>query len=105
MTLKGSEKQIAWAQDIINAFVEFLDKEIAEQEAASARRLAKKGVRSSIADMRKAEAEAIKAQIIEAKELDAAKVIERGKGVQKALSIEGAMDIYNIEGAWKAITR
>lgn len=103
--MKGTEKQIKWAEDIINSFVEFLDKEIAEQEAVSAKRFAKKGKRSPIADARKAEAEAIKAQILEAEELDAAKIIEHGKGIQKALTVEGAIDIYNVESTWKAITR
>ena len=105
MTLKGTEKQVAWAQDIINAFVEFLDNEIAEQEAASERRLAKKGVRSPLADKRKAEAEELKAQILGTEELDAAKVIKKGKGVQKSLTVEGAMKVWNIETAWKDITR
>lgn len=105
MTLKGTEKQIAWAQDIINAFVAFLDNEIAEQEAVSARRFEKKGKRSSIADGRKAEAEALRTQILGSKELDAAKVIKEGKGVQKALTVEGAMNVWNIEAAWKDITR
>jgi len=105
MKYTGTEKQIAWAQDIINTFFEILDKDIEKAEASITKRAAK-GKKATLYIMERDAAQAVKDEIENAETIEAGRVIEYGKAIHASKDVKGAMDNYTyVKAAWEKINR
>ena len=100
--MKGTDKQVAWAQDIINACVEIVNRDLEEHKASLERAIAKGKKTTRIENMIQ-QIEALRNDILSADDIDAGKVINYGKEIAKAKDIPGAINWMTIDNTWKKI--
>lgn len=100
--MKGTDKQVAWAQDIINACVEIVNRDLEEYKASLERAIAK-GKKTTRIENIIQQIEALRNDILSADDIDAGKVINYGKEIAKAKDIPGAINWMTIDSTWKKI--